>query len=164
MESEVKAVVRRACGGWSTHEGAWLNDATATWLFFLSHLNPYLSVDTKKYGLLQSMGFGRAHPRAIFLGHITLYYVLNDYILSKYNNYEAKSRRNRMLLKDWLHVSRFLQAYLMTEACKNGLRFSCTGIIEICHIPSPRWFFIVSSCRHSRTEFLPIFGCLLAVT
>ena len=53
-------------------------------------LNPYLSVDTKKYGLLQSMGFGRAHPRAIFLGHIMLYYVLNDYILSKYNNYEAK--------------------------------------------------------------------------
>ena len=53
-------------------------------------LNPYLLVDTKKYGLLQSMGFGRAHPRAIFLGHITLYYVLNDYILSKYNNYEAK--------------------------------------------------------------------------
>ena len=29
-------------------------------------LNPYLSVDTKKYGLLQSMGFGRAQPRAIF--------------------------------------------------------------------------------------------------
>ena len=29
-------------------------------------LNPYLSVDTKKYGLSQSMGFGRAHPRAIF--------------------------------------------------------------------------------------------------
>ena len=29
-------------------------------------LNPYLSVDTKKYGLLQSMGFGRAPPRAIF--------------------------------------------------------------------------------------------------
>ena len=53
-------------------------------------LNPYLSVDTKKYGLLQSMGFGRAHPRAIFLGHITLYYVLNDCILSKYNNYKAK--------------------------------------------------------------------------
>ena len=52
-------------------------------------LNPYLSVDTKKYGLLQSMGFGRAHLRAIFFGHIMLYYVLNDYILSKYNNYEA---------------------------------------------------------------------------
>ena len=30
-------------------------------------LNPYLSVDTKKYGLLQSMGFGRAHPRPPFL-------------------------------------------------------------------------------------------------
>ena len=29
-------------------------------------LNLYLSVDIKKYGLLQSMGFGRAHPRAIF--------------------------------------------------------------------------------------------------
>ena len=43
-------------------------------------LNPYLSVDTKKYGLLQSMGFGRAHLRAIFLCHIMLYnYVLNDY-------------------------------------------------------------------------------------
>ena len=53
-------------------------------------LNPYLSVDTKKYGLLQSMGFGRAHPRAIFLGCRTWYYVLNDYILSKYNNYEVK--------------------------------------------------------------------------
>jgi hypothetical protein len=57
---------------------------------FYSHLclNPYLSVDTKKYGLLQSMGFGRAHPSAIFW----VIYVLcfNDYILSKYNNYEVK--------------------------------------------------------------------------
>ena len=52
--------------------------------------NPYLSVDTKKYGLLQSMGFGRAHLKAIFLGHITQYYVLNNYILSKYNNYKVK--------------------------------------------------------------------------
>jgi hypothetical protein len=53
-------------------------------------LNPYLSVDTKKYGILQSMGFGRAHPRAIFWVIYVLYYVLNDYILSKYNNYEVK--------------------------------------------------------------------------
>ena len=29
-------------------------------------------------------------PPGPFLGHITLYYVLNDYILSKYGNYEVK--------------------------------------------------------------------------
>jgi hypothetical protein len=51
---------------------------------------PYLSVDTQKYRLLQSMGFGRARPRAIFWVIYVLYYVLNDYILSKYNNYEVQ--------------------------------------------------------------------------
>ena len=43
-------------------------------------LNPYLSVDTKKYGLLQSMGFGRACPRPLFLVVQVLYYVLDDYV------------------------------------------------------------------------------------
>ena len=36
------------------------------WLYSRLCLNPYLSVDTKKYGLSQSMGFGRACLRAIF--------------------------------------------------------------------------------------------------
>jgi len=40
-------------------------------------LNPYLSVDTKKYGLLQSMGFGRACPRPLFL---VIHYVWDDYV------------------------------------------------------------------------------------
>jgi hypothetical protein len=48
-------------------------------------LNPYLSVDTQKYGLLQSMGFGRAHSRPFFLVIQVLYYVLDDDVLTKYN-------------------------------------------------------------------------------
>jgi len=43
-------------------------------------LNPYLSVDTKKYGLLQSMGFGRACPRPLFSVVQVLYYALDDYV------------------------------------------------------------------------------------
>ena len=49
----------------------------------------------------------------------------------------------------------------MAKACKNDLKFSCTGIIKICHNPSPQLISIISSCWCSWTKFLLFFDCWL---
>ena len=54
----------------------------------------------------------------------------------------------------------------MAKARKNDLEFLCTGIIEICHIPSPHWFpsfLLPVSVHESQTEFLLLFDFSLSL-